>query len=71
MSDIQHMATQDWWQIKEEGLTYTVRRHEQWNTGEQSWTVQLFDEQGYRHEVEGEKFHELVRVIQQHLLRRD
>lgn len=69
--EIRHMATQDWWQVKDGDLTYTVRRHDQWDVGDQSWTVQLFDEQGFRHEVTGEKFHELVRLIQNHLVRRD
>ena len=71
MMEIQHMATQDWWNVIDGKTTYVIRRHDQWAVGEQSWAVYIMDDYGHRTEVEGEKFHELVRLMQNHLVRRD
>lgn len=67
---IVHMATQEWWRVDYKGGQYSVRKHDHWQSGEQTWTVYKLNEEETSPLLSEEERHEVVRCVQEHLLRR-
>lgn len=67
---VSHVSTTEIWFVEHKGTKFTVRRWDHWPTGEQEWRVFVDDDHGMRRVVEGEELHEVVRIVQQHLVTR-
>jgi hypothetical protein len=65
MNNIRHLSTIDIYEIVENEKSYTVRKMNEWQSGQESWAVNSV---GDGKKIEDETYHLIVRKVQLHLL---